>query len=1213
MSSRCASALILICTLLAWTLSAQETRSMIYGRVTDPQGSAVSSAAVTVTNTDTNTAAHLKTNDTGYYEANLLLPGNYQVQVDSPGFRRSVRGGIVLSVSTRLEINVEMQLGALTETVSVTAEAPILDTSTVSSGRIMDNRTLMNIPVIGSNAMVLVKFTPGIQTGGVNNWLGLHSNIGNSDYSVGGNVGGNEWSIDGVPNDGPSRRTAYMPHADQVMEFKVETSNFDASIGHTTGVGVAMMTKAGTNGLHGSITEEHWQQRWNGTPFFVKQLYYRNIAAADAKGDTALAAQLRAQDKQPSGHEHNYAGAVGGPVILPKIYNGKDRLFFFFNYNGFKDIRSEEPNNINRTLPTLANRRGDFSQLLSVDATRYQIYDPLSVRPDAARAGHFIRDPIAGNILPASRMNNPTYNAYLKLLPTPNNDPSNPRLEPLNNYVAVATPLNFQYEAYANRVDYQHSLKHRFFGRWSWNDYIEDRGDWTYETARGLNTSGLSRHNIGATVDWVYTVGPSTVLDFAVAGNEFRDGNKLTVPFNYKPSDVGLPAYMDAKAGDQHILPTMNFSGYNSLGRTVPTFIRYRILTAKADASHVRGNHSLRGGFDERQHFRTGGGGGNTSGTFGFSNLYTRRNDDTFTPAGNLGLSWAAFMMGIPDSMSIATNDNYATHTPYYAWYVQDNWRLTPKLSINLGLRMEYEQGATERYNRAIGYFDATAKLPITNAAQAAYAAAPVPELAASNFAVAGGSTYPGVNGAGRELWKSAVMWLPRVAVAYQIDSKTVLRGGYGLFYDTLNVLNETPDQTGFSRTTSTTLTNDFGVNWLAGDPRNGISPLADPFPVRRDGTRFDAPTRSDLGFMARAGRGWSFIDYNREHARQQRWRLGVQRQITTNMVVEVAYAGSYSDRVSINQTLSALPERFWADGVARNDAIANNFDANVANPFNLRNFSDLANSSPLVYQDMSTQGFFTSSTIRKSQLLRPFPQMNGLINTASSLGRVRTDELQVHLDRRFSRGLTASFGYTRIRDRVSDFFFNEFDAGPSERESNSIRPHRIVGTVVYELPLGKGRPFAQSGWMNHLFGGFQIAATYEFQPGPLVDFGNLFYYGKLEDITAGTRTLERWFNTTGFERTAAKGPAAYHRRVFPTRIDNLRSDMTNQWNVNLQREFRIRERATLQVRFDAINLQNRSQFDTPSVNPFSTDFGRITQQSAALNRLLQVHGRVRF
>ncbi|MGH9718649.1 MAG: TonB-dependent receptor domain-containing protein [Bryobacteraceae bacterium] len=1193
-------------------LYAQETRGMISGRVLDPQGTTISGASVTVTNPDTGASSQLKSNETGYYEANLLLPGNYQVSADAAGFRKLVRSGIVLTVSTRLEINLEMQLGALAETVTVSAEAPMLETSTVSSGRVMDNRTLMNIPVIGSNATVLVKLTPGIQTSGVNNWLGLHSNIGNSDYSTAGNVGGNEWAIDGVPNDGPSRRTAYMPHADTVQEFKVETSNFDASIGHTTGASVFMMTKAGMNSLHGTVTEEHWQQRWNGTPFFVKQLYYRNIAAAEASGNTALAQKLRSEDKQPSGHEHNYAATIGGPIVLPKIYNGKNKLFFFFSYNGFKDIRSEEPTAINRTIPTLANRRGDFSQLLSVDARRYQIHDPLSVRPDPARPGNFIRDPFAGNILPPSRTVNPAYNSYVKLLPNPNSDPADPRREPVNNYVAVATPLNFKYDALANRVDYHHSASHRFFGRWSWNDYNEDRGDWTYESARGLHTSGLSRWNVGATVDWVWTVSPSTVLDFAVAGNDFRDGNKITAPFQFKPSDVGLPAYLDTR-GDQPILPQMNFSGYQTVGRGVPAFIHYRILTGKADLSHVRGKHSVRAGFDSRQHFRTGGGGGNSSGVFSFSNAYTRRNDDTFTPAGDLGLSWAAFMMGLPDGISIATNDTYATHTPYQAGYVQDNWRLTPRLTLNLGLRLEYENGATERYNRVIGDFDAAAKLPITDAAQAAYARSPVPELAASSFSVLGGSLYPGVGGVSRRLWDSALMWLPRAAAAYQLNTRTVLRGGYGLFYDTLNVLNEGPDQTGFSRSTNTVLTTDFGVNWRAGNPQNGISPLTDPFPVREDGTRFDVPVRGGLGLMARAGRGWSFLDFHREHARQQRWRVSLQRQFGTHMVIDVAYAGSRSDRVRIARSLSPLPERFWAGGQVRNDTVANNLNSNVANPFNIRNFAALQSSQPLIYQDMATQGFFTSTTIRKSSLLRPFPQMNVLTNSAASDGEVKTHELQITVERRFSRGMSFNAGYTRLHIRAADYFHDEFDAAPAWRDSNNTRPHRLVGTAVYELPFGKGRAWAREGVMNHLLGGFQLSATYEWQPGPLLDFGNLFYNGDLEDITKGTRTLSRWFNTDGFERTAARGPAAFHRRVFPTRIDGLRSDMTNQWNTSLQREFRIKERVGLQLRLDAINLQNRSQMNPPERNPFSTNFGVITTQSAALNRLLQVHGRLQW
>jgi hypothetical protein len=1077
----------------------------------------------------------------------------------------------------------------------------------------MDNRTIMDIPVIGSNATVLVKLTPGIQTSGVNNWLGLHSNSGNSDYNINGNVGGNEWSVDGVPNNGGGRQVAYMPHADSVQEFKVETSNFDASIGHTTGAGVTMMTRAGTNALHGVGTFEHWQQRWNGSSFFVKQQYYRNIAQAEASGDQALAERLRAQDKQTSGHESNWSANFGGPVVIPKVYNGRDRLFFFFSYNGYKDIRAEEPTNINRTVPTLANREGDFSQLLQVDASRYQIYDPLSVRADPARPTHYIRDPIPGNILPKNRIVNPVLAAYTKIYPNPNNDPTSSKLEPTRNYLAVGTPLNFEYRALANRVDYQHSERHRMFGRWSWNDYIEDRSDWTYETARGLHASGLYRKNRGATVDWVYTAGPSTVLDFAVAANEWQGGNKQIDPFHYKPSDVGFPTYMDAKGGDMVMLPTMTISGYETISRAYPTITRYRMLTGKADVSHVKGNHSLRSGIDIRQHFRIGGGGGNTSGSYTFNNAYTRRNDDSYTPAGDLGHSWAAFMMGIPSAMSVASADTFATHSPYYAWFVQDNWRFTPRLTFNLGFRLEYEQGATERYNRALGAFDATATLPITAAAQTAYAASPIPELAAQSFVVKGGSTYAGVNGADRRLWNSSLMPLPRFGVSYQLSPKTVLRGGYGLFFDTLNVLNEGPDQTGFSRTTSTTLTNDFGVNWLVGNLRAGVSPLADPFPVRADGTRFDAPVQSNLGLMAKVGRGsWSFTDYDRKHARQQRWRIGLQRQLSGSMVVEAAYVGTFSDQVQVSQTLSYLPEQYWADGLVRNDAVASNLNSNVTNPFYIGNFADLKNTAPLIYQDMSTNSFFTSRTIAKNKLLRAYPQMNGLVNATTPQGKVRTDELQINFERRFAKGLSANFGYTKLRSN-SYTFRQEFDATPTWRGTYNGRPDRVVATAVYQFPFGKGRPLLRSGWGSRILGGFQVAVTYEYQPGALLTWSNYFYYGDTSNILSVDRDLDHWFNTSGFERTAAKGPNSFHKRIFPEYIDGLRADMTNQWNANLQREFKVLERFAVQLRFDAINVQNRSQFAGPNQNPYSTDFGRITSQSAALNRLLQLHARIKF
>jgi hypothetical protein len=448
--------------LVAWPLLAQETRGVIYGRVVDAQAAVVSAANVRVTNTDTNTTSPLTTNDTGYYEANLLLPGNYQVTAEAPGFRASVRRGIVLTVASRVEINLTLEVGAVTDTVTVTAEAPLLDAATASSGRVVDNRTQAFVPVSSSNVTLFARMAPGVQSNGEVRVIGPGDQSSTSDYKVGGNVGSNEWAVDGASNVGSGGRTVgYVVHSDEIAEIKIETSGFDSSIGHTSGIVVAMMSKSGTNQFHGGASNIHEQTRWNATPFFTRQLYYRRIAEAEAAGDPRLAEQLRNTPKQLSGRRNHYSAFLGGPVLLPKIYNGKDKLFFFFSYVGFRRVIPPNPINFNHTFPTMANRDGDFSQLLNVDATRYQIYDPLSVSADAARPGHYIRTPIPGNILPKSRIVNPAYGLYSKLMPVPNNDPFSPRAEPLNNYLAVSVPWVSPYSAVTNRIDYRHSDRHR--------------------------------------------------------------------------------------------------------------------------------------------------------------------------------------------------------------------------------------------------------------------------------------------------------------------------------------------------------------------------------------------------------------------------------------------------------------------------------------------------------------------------------------------------------------------------------------------------------------------------------------------------------------------------------------------------------------------------------------------------------------------------------
>ncbi|MBI2685745.1 MAG: carboxypeptidase regulatory-like domain-containing protein [Acidobacteria bacterium] len=1215
------------CLVVSFSAVAQETRSMLFGRVLDSQGSAIVGAAVTIRNADTGVSLSYKTNATGYYEGNLLMPGSYEITAEMKGFKKLIRHGVTLPVSSRIQVDLPLEVGGVTETVNVSAEAPLLETNAVSSGRVIDNKSLMELPVMGNSAILLVKLAPGIQTGGVNNYLALHSNAGGSDYSVGGNIGGNSWTLDGSPNQGPGRRTAYLPYTDAVGEFKVETNNFDASIGQASGAAISMISKSGNNDFHGTATWQHWQQRWQGTPFFVKQNYYRSIAQAEAAGNTARANEIRNTDKQATGRSNNWGASGGGPVVIPKVYDGRNRLFWFFTYNAFKDVKTEDASNFNRTVPTLKARQGDFSDMLQLtnNPSRYVVHDPTTVRRDPARPNNFIRDPIPGNVIPRSRFANPAYDAIMKLYPQPNVAIA-AGADPVNNYLASKTPYNWDYKAYSNRVDYQISDKWRMFARWSYNNFgPEDRGDWTYETARGLNLGGLVRNNIGGGFDFVFTQNATTLWNVNVGINQFREGSIQPKALEYKPSDIGLPTYLDQKAGDLHILPQMAVGGYTTISPGgISTWTRTRQQTAKVGLTLIRGTHSISTAFDNRNHFRTGGGGGNTGGNFSFNQNYVRRNDDGFTPASDLGLGWAAFILGVPSGASVATNDTYAMHNPYYATYVQDSWRINSKLTLNLGLRMEYERGATERYNRMIATFDPTLNVPIAAAAQAAYAQNPVAELPASQFIIKGGNTFAGVDGRPRQLYQNQLMWLPRVGAAYQLNSKTVVRGGYGIFYDTINVLNFGPDQAGFSRSTGSIITTDFGQTWnfpAGANPANFKSPLIDPFPLRADGTRFDAPTRDALGAMNRVGRGYNFTAFDQPHARQQRWQLGVQRQFGSTMVVNAYYAGSYSDRISINvdngfrRTVTALPEQYWATGTVRNNTVADYLNANVPNPFYINNFNR-GDFSPLVWADMNTNGFFTSPTIRRHQLLRPFSHMSSLNNSSEPSSYTKSHEFQATFEKRFAKGWNLNLAYTHLRLREADIFLNEFDANRTERPSNDGRPHRFTATGVYELPFGKGRKFLAGAnrLTNLVAGGWQMAATYEFQPGPLIDFGNLFYYGNdVSNVANVNRSLETWFNTADFERMSARGPNSFHRRVFPTRIDGIRSDSTRQWNANVSKNIVITERVKMQLRINALNLQNRSQMGGPNTDPFSSNFGKITSQTAATNRWIEAQARITF
>jgi hypothetical protein len=371
---------------------------------------------------------------------------------------------------------------------------------------------------------------------------------------------------------------------------------------------------------------------------------------------------------------------------------------------------------------------------------------------------------------------------------------------------------------------------------------------------------------------------------------------------------------------------------------------------------------------------------------------------------------------------------------------------------------------------------------------------------------------------------------------------------------------------------------------------------------------------------MARVGEGLTFGRYDRQHPRVQRWRAGIQRELGANMLVEASYWGQYADRLFVTTRLDALPEQYWNATNTRNNAIASNLNQQVPNPFYIANFESLRTSDPALYRQMSTLSQFTSPTIAKNRLLRPFPHMNGLNDTAQNTGAARTHALELNFLRRFAQGFMVNASYTRMFQKNRTFIDNEYETVPSIwYPSDSARPHRVTATGLYELPFGQGRRYLQQGPLNHILGGWQVAVTYEYQPGPLLAWGNNFFYrGSLdtfaEDATAVDPTLEQWFDTSlPFERVAANQPAAFQVRPFPRFVDGVRADGLNQWNINVLRRVRLTDRVRLELRGDFINLLNRSQMNPPDLSPTSTNFGRVTSQTASLNRFIQTQVRLLF
>ena len=1196
---------LLVSLIFALPAGAQEIRGNISGTVRDATKAVIPGAAVKITSTDTGASQEFITNETGYFEAPLMQPGNYEISVELPGFKRVTQRGIVLGVGQQMSIPFTLEVGQTTEELTVVAEAPLLDTTAVSSAQTLDKHLIEGLPMISNMPIMLTRYTAGVNPSTTQSLVSQGFADGTTQAAGGaiGGVGSNNYSIDGATNNGSGRRIAASPNADMIQEMRVESSNFDASVGHGLGLQISMMTRAGVNQYHGTANYQYWTNKLN-----------------ELNPSQRLTFSPKGRALYETGRSHSSAFTFGGPLTIPKLVNGENKLFFFASYSYVNDFIPGK-NQASSTVPaSAAQLNGDFSDLLRLpNPAQYQIYDPLTVRRDPANPNRFIRDPFPNNIIPPERIVNPLFKLYRQMVPTPNQNLIENGVTPSANYYRGGEPDKPSSSLFAGRVDYIINNNDRLFIRGSGNTFLEGVSDWTYEVPEfeGLHSLDRTRYNWGFVGNWTHTTG-TTVIDTQVASNRFYQDDLFKRLHQYKPTDMGLPAYLNefCEAQNDCMLPVVSINGYQGISSGAFSGDTVTNLQGTVNLTKIRGVHTFRGGFDARLAQRKRGLGGNPSGQLSFTNEFTRQASDTaqLTPS-NLGLSLAAFMLGIPSTSSATIQPTTNLRNHFFGGYGQDTWRLSSNLTINLGLRFEWENGISEDADAIIVDFDPDAKLAISDLAEAAYARAPIPQLAASNFLVRGGSVYATAGGSNRATWKPEVMWMPRFSAAYRLGEKNVLKAGYGIFFDTLNAADYTANITGFSSTTTNTNSTDFGQTFQLGNPYAGVLGISDPFPVRANGDRFERPTGASLGVDTIAGVGaGGFPTSYRKHARQQRWRVAIQREIVRNFAVEVAYDGSYSDRIGIDIRQDYLPQQYWIPGSlnARDTAAQTTLTANVTNPYTIANFAELRTTNPELYQRMSTNAFFTATTTQRNRLLRPFSHINNLTFADLPLGKAKVHALQINANRRFGGGFTANaalaFNSSR-RNRTVE----EYDREPTLWwNDNNSRPYRLTAAAVYELPFGAGKPMLNNGGiLAAVIGGWQLAGTFERQPGSLINFGNLFYYGDLNDIKKSTPDIalnadgtidgtKYWFNVANFERDPARTPTNFQTRAFPFQIDGLRGPGLMYLNLNVTRSFNIGDRSALQARFDVQNVLNYAAFGNPNTDPTNTNFGKVTTAVAA-------------
>ncbi|MBM3767397.1 MAG: TonB-dependent receptor [Acidobacteria bacterium] len=1130
-------------------LSAQTFNARITGTIFDSSQAAAPGAVITAVRVDTQTKKTATSAATGEYSIPLLLPGVYEVTVEAPGFQTQTRRDVRLEINQTATLDFTLSPATTATSVDVTAQIPLLQSETSGVGATLEAKIIEQYPLIERNVMGMLRSLPGVVAAAGVGASRSGRNVFDANFSVGGGrTSTNEVLLDGAPNTiGDFNGVVIVPAIDSVQEFRLETNSYSAEFGRSGGGAVNIVTRSGTNNFHGTSYYFHQNTEFNANSYTSN----------------------RVGNPRPIVKRHQYGFTFGGPVLIPKLYNGKNKTFYFFSFEG---RRERDPIQGLFTIPTEIERRGDFSQTLRLAGNTPQlvrVFDPSTAQ---LVNGRYNRIPFPNNIVPQSRHNAIALNV-LKEYPAPNR-PGVP-VTNLQNYF-FRDQQKFRRDLYSGRVDHFFNEKHRLFGRLNTQENLQDNPGRIVQFAEVTSVRDTFG-NIG--IDDTYQITPTLSNVFRYSYTRFRANQFPSATLGFDPTTLGLPSYIRDNA---NILFYPNFSfGFTPVGGRAFNNQPRDTQGLQEQIVWTRAKHNVRAGGEYRLYrfypFQVF----NPVGSYAFGANFTQQ-DHLAAANPTQGYGLASFLLGT-GNFSYEHVEALTSYHHYVGAYVQDDWRIFKNLTLNLGLRWDVETGTGESHNR-LTYFD--------------------PEKQGGSLLFTGEGNPTTIRAANRSNFG------PRVGFAYRGPKQIVARGGYGIFYLPLGLepgLVTTP----FNYTINADVTNaDY-------TPRTTLS---NPFP---GGLAAPAGAARVTDGSYRKGLFANIALRDQPAGYQQQWNFALARQFGKSTVIDATYFGSRGVHLPIP---SLELNQIHPDNLARGGAFLNE---QVPNPFFGQYSSGLLSQRTVPRMQLLKPfpRFAAAATANayggSLNYLRP--------PVGDSIYHAVTFKLERRFSKGLS--LNAHYTISKLIDIGGVGNGNAFNDNSALRDIYNVRlersvsawdiPQRLVINYAYDLPFGK----------NRFVGGWTIFSVHTLESGRAIAVGGgqqsrlAGAEPARANVVAGVKAkmpraqsianarnfdprcacTQPWFNTAAFavapEFTIPNGP-----RFLP----DVRSDLVKNWDLSITKKVALTERVNFVLSGDAFNVLNMVYFGAPNGNPTSNTFGSTAGVSAAPRRL-QVGAKITF